>query len=105
LHFPKSPSNYRATPGGLDAAQVGDGLQLLLSAQWPLFFIGTGARTALADHERRERFLGLVDKFAIPVMTTPGAKGTFPEDHPLSLRNYGMAACEWPQYYMQPAKI
>jgi acetolactate synthase-1/2/3 large subunit len=35
-------------------------------------------------------------------MTTPDGKGVFPETHPLSLRNYGLAACEWPKYYIAP---
>ena len=48
------------------------------------------------------RFTNFVEKFALPVMTTPDAKGIFPESHPLSLRNYGMAGCTWPQVYMQP---
>ena len=33
-------------------------------------------------------------------MTTPDAKGIFPEDHALSLRNYGITACAWPDVYI-----
>jgi acetolactate synthase I/II/III large subunit len=33
-------------------------------------------------------------------MTTPDAKGIFPESHNLSLRNYGMTPCAWPTLYI-----
>jgi acetolactate synthase-1/2/3 large subunit len=38
-------------------------------------------------------------------MTTPDGKAIFPETHPLSLRTYGLAACQWPGYYLQPQRI
>src|SRR5262249_8196891 len=41
-----------------------------------------------------------VERLALPVMTSPDAKGIFPESHQLSLRNYGLAACRWPKHYM-----
>ena len=45
---------------------------------------------------------GLVDKLAIPVMTTPDAKAVFPESHAMSLRNFGASFCEWTKLYMVP---
>ena len=44
--------------------------------------------------------MDFVKKFEIPVMTTPGAKGVFPESHKLSLRNYGLAGCRWTTSYL-----
>ena len=72
----------------------------LVSAERPLLFIGNGTRFALRDPERLRKFTELVERFAFPVMTTPDGKGIFPESHELSLRNYGMCACKWPQIYM-----
>ena len=74
--------------------------QELAAATRPLIFLGNGARQALTDAGRLQRFTQLVERFALPVMTTPDGKGIFPESHPLSLRNYGMCACLWPDLYM-----
>jgi acetolactate synthase I/II/III large subunit len=102
IAFPNSPSQYRATPGGTDLHQVGLTFDELARARRPLLFLGNGARLALGDARRQQRFRELVERFAFPVMTTPDAKGIFPETHPLSLRNYGIAACAWPDLYIQP---
>jgi acetolactate synthase-1/2/3 large subunit len=103
VYFPASPANYRAVPRGANEADVAAAFALLTSAKRPLIFLGNGARRALrgdgAGHLRT-----LVERLAIPVITTPEAKGTFPEDHELSLRTWGSACCEWPQYYMGPSK-
>ena len=54
---------------------------------------------------RLETLKTVVEKFAIPVMTTPDAKGVFPESHPMSLRNWGTCFCEWSKYYMAPSQL
>jgi acetolactate synthase-1/2/3 large subunit len=100
--FPNSPQNYRATPDGANPAKVQQAFQLLLAAQRPLIFLGNGCRAVLQG-DRLDRFIMFVEKFAIPVMTTPDAKGVFPESHPLALRNYALAACSWPALYMNQA--
>ena len=102
IPFPNSTSNYRTVPGGTDSKRTRQVLDQLSSARRPLIFLGNGARRALRNPERLRRFTDLVEKFAIPVMTTPDGKGIFPESHDLSLRNYGMTACTWPQLYMCP---
>ena len=102
IPFPKAPSNYRSVPDSTSPERTRQALAQLVSARRPLIFLGNGARRALRDPERLARFNGLVEKFALPVMTTPDAKGIFPESHELSLRNYGMTACSWPQLYMCP---
>jgi len=102
IPFPNSPSNYRTVPGGTDPQRSREALENLCSARRPLIFLGNGARRALRCPERLDRFTQLVEKFAIPVMTTPDGKGIFPETHALSLRNYGMTACRWPQLYVCP---
>lgn len=63
-------------------------LPLLESAQSPVLMLGKGVHTASAYGVVRE----LAEKRQIPVMTTPGGKGSFPTDHPLSLGVFGLGA-------------
>lgn len=100
--IPQSPANYRAAPDSANPAKVGQAFQLLLAANRPLLFLGNGCRAVLQG-ERLHQFEAFVEKFAIAVMTTPDAKGVFPETNFYSLRNYGSAACQWPALYMTPA--
>jgi acetolactate synthase I/II/III large subunit len=97
---PTSSMHYRAVPSGLDAAQVGETFKALAEAHRPLIFLGNGCRTALQEKARRTAFADFVAKFGIAVMTTPDAKGIFPETHPMSLRNYGLCGCPWASIYM-----
>jgi acetolactate synthase-1/2/3 large subunit len=99
ITVPASPANYRAAPGACDDAVVQRVLEHLLSAERSLILLGNGARAALRG-ARQDPLKAFVEKFAIPVMTTPGAKGIFPESHPLSLRNYGLAGCRWTTAYL-----
>lgn len=103
VQFPKKTSNYRATPSAADQQQVEAAFLQLYNSKRPLIFLGNGSREALRDPERLKRFKMFIDKYAFPVMTTPDGKGVFPESHIYSLRNYGMAACEWPVQYIDPA--
>ncbi|NEP58337.1 MAG: thiamine pyrophosphate-binding protein [Symploca sp. SIO2G7] len=100
--FPKESKNYRTTPSASDPEKVEQAFKYLINAVHPLIFLGNGCRQVLQDEQRLSKFKYFVEKFAIPVMTTPDGKGVFPESHELSLRNYGLAACEWPKYYMAP---
>ena len=104
VRFPRSVENYRATPRASSPEQVRQAFERLAAVERPLIFLGNGCREALRG-ERLDAFVAFVDRFAIPVMTTPDAKGLFPESHPLSLRNYGMAGCRWPAYYLNPALL
>ena len=96
IPFPNSPLRYRTVPGGVDTHKTSESLQELVAVSRPRILLGNGARRALEDADRLRNFTAFFDKFAIPVMTTPDAKGIFPETHALSLRNYGMTACTWP---------
>lgn len=98
-----NPATYRPRTHCTDPQAVADTLHDLTQAKRPLIFLGSGSRDALASPERLAAFTHFVERFGIPVMTTPNAKGVFPESHPLSLRNYGMCGCAWPQLYMHPA--
>ncbi len=97
---PASTDRYRAVPSGIDAVQVRRVFDDLTPAKLPLIFLGNGCRRALRDAGRLQAFKAFVDKFGIPVMTTPDAKGIFPESHPMSLRNYGLCGCRWTSVYM-----
>ena len=90
IWFPSAPSRYRTVPSGTDDEAAKLAFQALSTATRPLIFLGNGARAALSDAGRLARFTKLVATWALPVMTTPDAKGIFPEDHALSLRNYGI---------------
>ncbi|CAN5843414.1 MAG: thiamine pyrophosphate-binding protein [Gemmatimonadetes bacterium] len=105
VRFPTSSHNYRTVPQGADPQRVQRAFEALIQAERPLVFLGNGARGPLAQRASLEMFTAWVEKFTIAVMTTPDAKGIFPERHPLSLRNYGMAACEWAQCYMDPQRL
>jgi acetolactate synthase-1/2/3 large subunit len=97
---PAQPSNYRAAPQAApDEDTTRQVLSALLEAQQPLIMLGNGARGSLRG-PRRQHLTDFVEKFEIPVMTTPGAKGIFPESHRLSLRNYGLAGCRWTTAYL-----
>lgn len=96
------PASYRARAACTDPKAVAATLHELVTARRPLIFLGNGSREALADHHRLAAFTHFVEHFGIPVMTTPNAKGIFPETHALSLRNYGMCGSAWTQLYMKP---
>ena len=102
IPFPPSSESYRAMPSGTDLEKVERTLDDLLEARRPLIFLGNGCRSALASPVRLLALQRFVARFGIPVMTTPDAKGIFPESDALSLRNYGMTACAWPALYMRP---
>ena len=101
IHIPESPYEYRTDLEACNPDQVRAALKTLLSLDTPLIWIGHGARSTL-KRERLDRFIQFVERFQIPVMTTPEAKGLFPESHPMSLRNYGMAESTWPKKYINP---
>jgi len=58
----------------------------LASARRPLIVVGNGARDAAREVRT------LAERLAIPVVTTPHAKGVFPDSHPLSLGGIGLGA-------------
>jgi len=97
------PNTYRPRTACTDPAAMADTLKELVGVKRPLIFLGNGARDALANADRLKAFTHFVERFGIAVMTTPDAKGVFPESHPLSLRNYGMCGSAWPSLYMHPS--
>ncbi len=64
-----------------DPAMVERALDTLLKAKRPVIFVGEEVQTLGGAEE----IMRLAEMLGAPVVTGDGAKGTFPEDHPLSL--------------------
>ena len=73
---PRTPD----TPHG-DPAMVARGLETLLQARRPVIYVGEEVQSLGGTEE----VVRLAEMLGAPVVTGDGAKGTFPEDHPLSL--------------------
>jgi acetolactate synthase I/II/III large subunit len=113
IYFPNHPQNYRAIPRSTDREAAKRVMRILAKAENPLLFLGNGCRAALlpssamsaaahaATTKRMSRFQQLIEKFAIPVVTSPNGKGIFPESHGLSLRNYGFGGSDWATAYIK----
>lgn len=100
VNVPAAAVNYRPSPpGGCDPSTAAEIADVLLGAQHPLIMLGNGARAAMRG-PRQAAFAAFVQQYVIPVMTTPGAKGIFPEANDLSLRNYGLAGSRWATSYL-----
>ncbi|MCZ8111382.1 MAG: thiamine pyrophosphate-binding protein [Betaproteobacteria bacterium] len=102
---PVRSAAYRTRPQVLDTAALGQAFDRLAGAARPVVFLGSGAAAALRDPTRLAAFTAFVESRAWPVMTTPDAKAVFPETHPLSLRCFGVAFCEWTKRYLNPRLI
>jgi acetolactate synthase-1/2/3 large subunit len=74
-------------------AVVAEVCKMLADAGRPLIVVGAGCRPHAAA--LRE----LLDRFDIPFVTTPRAKGLVSETHPRSLRHGGLAASYWARRY------
>jgi len=64
-----------------DPAMVERALEALLQAKRPAIFVGEEVQYLGGTEE----IIRLAEMLGAPVVTSDGAKGTFPEDHPLSL--------------------
>ncbi|MEQ9325642.1 MAG: thiamine pyrophosphate-binding protein, partial [Polyangiaceae bacterium] len=74
-----------AIDGGMMGRALDEAAASLEAAVRPAILAGSGVRHGLGP----ERLLHLAERLQIPVMTTPKAKGLFPESHPLSLGVFG----------------
>jgi len=61
-------------------------IEKLNAAKRPLLFLGKGVHSSKAYEEVQR----LAEHWKIPVITTPGGKGTFPTNHTLSLGAFGL---------------
>ncbi|MFU0789992.1 MAG: thiamine pyrophosphate-binding protein [Virgibacillus proomii] len=90
--LPSKWSNDIPVSGNLEQAS-----QILYAAQRPVLLLGKGVHIAKAYRQ----VLEFVEKWNIPVMTTPGGKGTFPTKHRLSLGAYGLGGTAAASAYME----
>ncbi|PKG23055.1 thiamine pyrophosphate-binding protein [Niallia nealsonii] len=73
-------------------------ITLLNNAKRPLMFLGKGVHSSKSYHEVRR----LAENWNIPVITTPGGKGTFITNHTLSLGGFGLGGTmEASEYLLQ----
>ncbi|HEY5155221.1 MAG TPA: thiamine pyrophosphate-binding protein, partial [Acidimicrobiales bacterium] len=75
------PARHGARLGAPDPAAVTAAAELLDGARFPLVLAGHGVHRAGAAPE----LLAVAEHLGALVMTTPGARGAFPEDHALSV--------------------
>ncbi|MCC6555369.1 MAG: thiamine pyrophosphate-binding protein [Polyangiaceae bacterium] len=89
-------SHYRATSTVVDRAAIAEAAKLLISAKRPCILAGHGVNLAGVWGE----LLRLAEMLQIPVVTTPKAKGAFPEDHTLSLGVFGFGGHRQADVYL-----
>ncbi|WP_102335539.1 thiamine pyrophosphate-binding protein [Salimicrobium jeotgali] len=70
---------------------------LLEKAEKPVLFLGKGVHASRSYEEVRE----VAERWQIPVITTPGGKGCFRSDHPLSLGGFGLGGTEEASAYLK----
>ncbi len=95
-----TPAAYRALSQPVDDGGIADAVATLAAATSPLLMLGNACREALRDPALLAELVAAAEHLSLPVITSPEAKGIFPESHELSLRNYGIAGCRWPKHYL-----
>jgi acetolactate synthase I/II/III large subunit len=95
------PKHYRAATAAVDREAVKKASQALLRAKKPAILAGHGVNLALAHPELK----ALAERLAIPVATSPKAKGAFPEDHLLSLGVFGFAGSPRSDAYLLSGEV
>ncbi|MBF0408843.1 MAG: thiamine pyrophosphate-binding protein [Candidatus Riflebacteria bacterium] len=78
---------YRVETSYFDREKIKQAAKILLKAKKPVLLIGFGVILSEASRE----IIDLAELLSIPVATTPQAKGSFPDKHPLSLGVFGLA--------------
>ena len=79
------------------SSRLDEFINKLINAKKPVILAGKGIHSSLAYEEVKS----LAENWNIPVMTTPGGKGTFIENHPLSLGALGLGGTERSSKYMK----
>ena len=93
-----SLQRHRSRP---DPEAVAAAAKLLALAKTPLAICGSGAVSAGAAAAIRD----LAETLAMPVFTTPGGRGAFPEDHDLALVQVGLYFTELGKAYFDDADL
>lgn len=93
--FPLVDLSARVHPSP-DPAVWDDLVLRLREAEQPLLLVGSGVRASGTWRE----VLELAERTSTPFATTPHAKGTMPEDHPLALGVHGLCRSRWALQYL-----
>lgn len=94
LEFPVSHEMISPKTGGV--------IEKLNAAKRPLLFLGKGVHSSKAYEEAQH----LAEHWNIPVITTPGGKGTFPSNHKLSLGAFGLGGTvEATEYFKEQVDL
>ncbi len=96
-----SAPQYRATGAPFDPQAVEAAAQALWKAKRPCILAGNGVALAGASQE----LLALAGSQQIPVATSPKGKGTFPEQHELSLGVLGFGGHDLAERYVEAAGV
>ncbi|WP_315068932.1 thiamine pyrophosphate-binding protein [uncultured Clostridium sp.] len=81
----------------LVSSRLDEFINKLDKAKKPVILAGKGIHSSLAYEQVRR----VAELWNIPVMTTPGGKGTFVENHPLSLGGLGLGGTEKSSEYIK----
>lgn len=84
-------------PQHVISPKLNDVIELLVKAERPVMFLGKGVHSSKAYEEVKL----IAEHWNIPVMTTPGGKGTFISTHPLSLGAYGLGGNDEAHQYIE----
>ncbi|WP_026886003.1 thiamine pyrophosphate-binding protein [Clostridium beijerinckii] len=87
-------------PNNMDkliSSRLDEFVNKLDNARKPVILAGKGIHSSLAYEEVKS----LAEIWDIPVMTTPGGKGTFAENHPLSLGALGLGGTDKSSEYIK----
>lgn len=79
------------------SGNIGTAIEALDAAKRPMMLVGKGAHLSSAYGPIQE----VAEHWQIPVMTTPGGKGSFVETHPLSLGALGLGGTEAAAEYVK----
>lgn len=79
------------------ASNIEEVVQELNQSEHPIMMLGKGVDSSKAYEEVRR----LAEFWNIPVITTPGGKGTFPSNHPLSLGPFGLGGTQEANQYLK----
>ncbi len=92
----QAPSTYRVSSSHFDRAAIVEASKLLMCAKRPAILAGNGVNLSGANQELKN----LAERLNIPVVTSPKAKGAFPENHLLSLGAFGFVGSLWAEKFM-----
>lgn len=84
-------------PVSMISTRVNEVIPLIEKAKKPLLFAGKGVHLSHTYDEIKELSL----RFGIPIMTTPGGKGTVRSDHPGYLGPFGLGGTEEASDYLK----